>query len=377
MSVVSQATENVKVAHPQPKRRLRSGLATALILGGPAFLLLLVFLIGPFFMGVIYSFTDQRLISPEPAQNIGSRNYTRLLQVSILPLDPVVDPTTHQVRRDAHGNVLYPSIRTFTHNEQKYPQYFQLEQWFSLDLGDHRYVVLAHDPTFFRSLFNNIFFALVVVPVQAGLGLLLALLVNQKLKGRNFFRTIYFSPVVTSMVVISIVWTFLYDKNVGLVNQMLKTVSFGAVGPVDWLGNPSTALWAIIIMSVWQGVGLQMILFLAGLQDIPEQLYEAASIDGANAWQRFINVTLPGLRNVMVFVFIAITIAAFQLFTQVWVMTQGGPNGATSTVMFNIVQRGFVEQNIGYASAMSVIFFLFILAISLVQRYATSERRRK
>jgi len=237
--------------------------------------------------------------------------------------------------------------------------------------------VLAHDPTFFRSLFNNIFFALVVVPVQAGLGLLLALLVNQKLKGRNFFRTIYFSPVVTSMVVISIVWTFLYDKNVGLVNQMLKMVSFGAVGPVDWLGNPSTALWAIIIMSVWQGVGLQMILFLAGLQDIPEQLYEAASIDGANAWQRFINVTLPGLRNVMVFVFIAITIAAFQLFTQVWVMTQGGPNGATSTVMFNIVQRGFVEQNIGYASAMSVIFFLFILAISLVQRYATRERKGK
>src|SRR5437762_10309326 len=190
MSAISQATENVQVAQsPRPKRRLRGGLATALILGGPAFLLLLVFLIGPFFMGVIYSFTDQRLISPAPAQNVGTRNYTRLLQVSILPLDPVVDPTTHQVGRDAQGNVLYPSIRTFTHNEQKYPQYFQLEQWFSLDLAGHRYVVLAHDPLFLRSLLNNIFFALVVVPVQAGLGLLLALLVNQKLKGRNFFRT--------------------------------------------------------------------------------------------------------------------------------------------------------------------------------------------
>jgi multiple sugar transport system permease protein len=237
--------------------------------------------------------------------------------------------------------------------------------------------VLAHDPTFLHSILNNIFFALVVVPLQSGLGLLLALLVNQKLKGRNFFRTIYFSPVVTSMVVISIVWTFLYDKDVGLMNQVLKTFSFGALGPVNWLGNPSTAMWAIIIMSVWQGVGLQMILFLAGLQEIPEQLYEAARIDGANGWQRFVNVTIPGLRNVSVFVFIAITIAAFQLFTQVWVMTQGGPNGATTTTVFNIVQRGFVEQNIGYASAISVIFFLFILAIALVQRYATRERKGK
>src|SRR5438874_11985948 len=112
MSVISQATENVKVAQPQPKRRLRSGLATALIMGGPAYLLLLVFLIGPFFMGVVYSFTDQRLISPEPAQNIGAKNYSRLLQVSILRLDPLVDPATNQVRHDTHGNVLYPSIRT-------------------------------------------------------------------------------------------------------------------------------------------------------------------------------------------------------------------------------------------------------------------------
>ena len=377
MSVITGATKQVQVIRPQQRKHLRGNLVTALILGGPAFLLLLVFLIGPFFMGVAFSFTDERLVSPVPAQFIGTKNYSQMLQVSILTLDPVVDPTTNQPRHDAHGNLLYPSVRTFTQNEQKYPQYFQLEQLFSVNLGNQRFVVLAHDPTFLHSIFNNIFFALVVVPVQSGLGLLLALLVNQKLKGRNFFRTIYFSPVVTSMVVISIVWTFLYDKNVGLVNHMLKTVSFGAIGPVNWLGSPSTAMWAIIIMSVWQGVGLQMILFLAGLQDIPEQLYEAASIDGANPVQQFANVTLPGLRNVMVFVFIAITIAAFQLFTQVFVMTQGGPNDATSTVVFNIVQRGFVAQNIGYASAMSVVFFLFILAISFVQRYATREKKGK
>lgn len=249
-----------------------------------------------------------------------------------------------------------------------------MEDWFTVDLANHRYVVLATDPTFLHSLFNNFFFTLVIVPLQGGVALLLALLVNQKLKGRNFFRTIYFSPVVTSMVVISIVWTFLYDKNVGLMNQFLKTLSFGALGPVDWLGNPSTAMLAIIIMSAWQGAGFQMVLFLAGLQEIPEQLFEAASIDGANAWQKFVHVTLPGLRNVLVFVLISITIAAFQLFTQVFVMTNGGPRDATSTVVFDIVQQGFREQNIGSASAISVFFFLLILAISLVQRYLTRER---
>jgi multiple sugar transport system permease protein len=377
MSVITSTTEKVKVARPQQRKRRLGDLGPALLLGGPAFLLLLLFLIGPFFMGVWFSFTDERLISPTPAQFVGTRNYARLLQVSILTLDPLVDPATNQPLRDKHGNVRYPPIFTFTQNAQRYPQYFEQEQWFSVDLGNHRYVVLAHDPTFLHSIFNNIFFALVVIPLQTGLGLLLALLVNQKLRGRNFFRTIYFSPVVTSMVVISIVWTFIYDKNVGLMNQLLKTFSFGALGPVDWLGNPSTAMLAIIIMSVWQGVGLQMVIFLAGLQEIPKQLYEAASIDGANPLQQFFNVTLPGLRNVLVFVIIAITIAAFQLFTQVFVMTSGGPSGATTTVVFDIVRQGFTEQNIGYASAISVIFFLFIIAISLGQMYVTRERRRK
>jgi ABC-type sugar transport system permease subunit len=121
-------------------------------------------------------------------------------------------------------------------------------------------------------------------------------------------------------------------------------------------------------MSVWQGVGFQMVLFLAGLQGIPEDLYEASSLDGASPWQKFLFVTLPGLRNVLVFIIITITIAAFQLFTQVFVMTNGGPNGATNTVVFEMVQKGFREQDIAYASAIAVIFFMIILIISLIQR---------
>ena len=127
-------------------------------------------------------------------------------------------------------------------------------------------------------------------------------------------------------------------------------------------------MWAIILMSVWQGVGFQMVLFLAGLQGIPDYLYEAASIDGASPWQKFRFITIPGLRNVSVFIIVTITIAAFQLFTQVFVMTNGGPNEATTTVTFQMVQKGFREQDIAYASAIAVIFFLIILGISLIQR---------
>jgi multiple sugar transport system permease protein len=361
---------------PAGKRKTNASpdIVPAILLGLPAAVLLLLFLIGPFFGGIGYSFTNQRLISANPTEWVGLRNYQRLLTVKVLSLQPNVDAQTGALLRDDQGQLQYPRSRDFTRDEKNYPQYAGLREWFTFTTGTTLHVVLAGDPTFYRSLGNVIFFALVVIPVQAGLGLLLALLVNQKLKGRNFFRTIYFSPVVTSMVVISIVWTFLYDKDRGMINQFLSFITAGNIANINWLGNPQTAMWAIIIMSVWQGVGMQMVLFLAGLQGIQEQLYEAASIDGAGAWQKFWNVTWPGLRNVTVFIIIVITIAAFQLFTQVFVMTNGGPNDATTTVTFYMIRKGFREQDIAYASAIAVIFFVFILSISLVQRYVLRDQ---
>ena len=373
MAVATDPSRRVSVGQ-SGQRSFHNDTVPALLLGGLAFLLLLVFLIGPFFMGIVYSFTDQRLVSPEPTQWVGIRNYDRLLRIAVLPLDPITDEATGQPALDEDGQLQYPRSREFTRNEEEYPQYAGLTEWFTFDTANRRYVVLAGDPMFYRSLGNNLFFSLVVIPLQTGLGLLLALLVNQKLRGRNFFRTIYFSPVVTSMVVVSIVWTFLYEKNVGLMNQFLGTLSFGQLGPIDWLGDPRIAMWAIIIMSVWQGVGFQMVLFLAGLQGIPNALYEASSLDGANTWQQFRFVTWPGLRNTTVFIVITITIAAFQLFTQPFVMTNGGPNGATSTIAFHMVQSGFREQNIAYGSAIAVIFFLIILGISMIQRVAMRQR---
>jgi multiple sugar transport system permease protein len=210
----------------------------------------------------------------------------------------------------------------------------------------------------------------VIVPFQSGLALVLAVLVNTKTRGTNFFRTVYFLPVVTSIVVVSMLWLFLYQPN-GLINALLAKV--GITGP-DWLGNPNTALIAIIFMSAWQAVGMHMVIWLSGLQTIPGELYEAADLDGANSWQKFANVTWPGLRQTRTFILITITIAAFALFAQVNLMTDGGPLDATTTLVYQAVRTGFQQQQTGYAAAISLVFFVLVLVVSLIQRYLTRDK---
>jgi multiple sugar transport system permease protein len=176
-------------------------------------------------------------------------------------------------------------------------------------------------------------------------------------------------------VVIAVVWTFLYNPDNGLINEFIKTISFGHLGPYQWLNDPHLALSAIMIMSIWQGVGFQMIIYLAGLQGIPETLYEVAQIDGAGRWQQFISITVPQLRNTSIFVIIATTILAFKLFSQVQIMTQGGPENATVTTVYYIVNQGFSNLRVGYASAIAVIFFLIVLVIALLQLVLIPEER--
>ncbi|MEM7331725.1 MAG: sugar ABC transporter permease [Chloroflexota bacterium] len=281
------------------------------LFASPALILLFVFVIVPFILAFIFSFTNQRLVpGPNPTEFVGLRNFTRLVA----------------------------------------------------------------DKRFTRALLNNFTFVGVVVPVQTVLALLLAVLINQKLKFVNFFRTVYFSPVAITMVVVSVVWAFLYEASAnGTINQFVNFISFGLIGPQDWLGNRSLAFGAIMLLSIWQGVGFQMVIFLAGLQEIPYSLYEAAQIDGANIRQQFFNVTLPMLRNTTLFVVISTTILAFQLYAQVEVLTRGGPQNSTQTMVFYTKVMGFEQGRIGYASAITVIFFLIVLIISLVQRYVLSE----
>ena len=202
---------------------------------------------------------------------------------------------------------------------------------------------------------------------------ILALLVNRQARGTNFFRTMYFIPVVTSIVVVSILWLFMYQPD-GLVNSLLQTVTFNAVQGTDWLGNTSTAMPAIMFMSIWQAVGFHMVIWLSGLQTIPHELYEAADVDGASPWNKFRHITWPGLRNTRVFILITITIAAMSLFAQIAVMTGGGPLDSTSTMVFMAVRVGYSQQETAYASALSLVFFVIVLTISLVQRYLTREK---
>jgi len=349
-------------------RSTRAGWAFAL----PGFALITTFIILPFFFAFYLSLTNQRLISPNPTEFVGLDNYRNLLSLSVLTLEPERDESG-AVLRDADGEILYPRVRTITRNPE-FPQYRGMREWFRWQSGDTATVVVASDVVFWKALTNTLTFVLFIVPLQGGGALLLALLINQKLRGINVFRTIYFMPVVISIVVISLLWRFIYDGSDGLLNAILSALSFGLFEPVDWLGQPETALGSIIVMSAWQAVGFHMVIWLSGLQTISPTLYEVAAIEGASKWQTFRYVTWPGLRNTAILVLIVITMQAFALFAQIDVMTNGGPLDSTQTLVFQAVERGYGKQDISGGSTISVILFFMVLAISLTQRFLTRER---
>jgi multiple sugar transport system permease protein len=277
---------------------------TAWLLSTPALIGLTAFIVVPFLLALVLSFTNQRLISPLPTRFIGIENYLSTLA----------------------------------------------------------------DAGFWQGLINNVWFVAIVVPVQSALALFLAILVNSRIRGRVAFRTVYFMPVVTVMAAAAVTWTLLLNPN-GLVNAFLDVITFGTFTP-DWLGSTTWALPAIMVVSIWQGTGFQMIILLAALQDVPQELYEAAELDGAGSWKKFLNVTVPGIRNGLIFVVTVTTILAFRLFDQVWIMPQspGGPLDSTRTMMLHLVETGFGGQAIGRASAVAVIFFVLVLVLTLIQR---------
>lgn len=338
----------------------------------PGFGLLALFIVVPFFFAFFLSLTNQRLISPNPTEFVGLDNYRNLLSISVLSIAPERDEAG-VVIRDAEGNAEYPRVRSFTRNNPEYPQYAGMREWFRWHSGETAKVVVATDVVFWKSLRNTLMFVLVVAPVQGGLALVLALLINQKLRGINIYRAVYFMPVVVSIVVVSLLWRFIYAEE-GLLNSILSAFSFGMFEGRDWLGSADSALGAIMAMSIWQAVGFHMVIWLSGLQTISPTLYEASSIEGASKWQTFRYVTWPGLRNTAVLVLIVITMQAFALFAQIDVMTSGGPLDSTSTVVFQAVERGYGRQDISGGSAISVILFVIVLSISLIQRYLTRER---
>jgi len=231
-------------------------------------------------------------------------------------------------------------------------------------VGLGNYASLLKDSIFWRALRNTVVYTLLTVPSDILLSLGLAVLLNQKLPGLKLFRLAYFAPVVTATAVVAIVWRWLYQP-AGLVNGALGAIGLPAV---NWLSSPTWALPAIAIMAVWKHAGYNMLIFLAGLQGIPVELEEAARIDGAGRWAVFRNVTLPLLRPVFVLVTILTTIGSFQVFDAAYVMTNGGPYYATTTLVYYIYSNAFDRYQMGYAAAISFVLFWIILAVSLLQR---------
>jgi multiple sugar transport system permease protein len=231
-------------------------------------------------------------------------------------------------------------------------------------VGLDNYARLMSDPLFWVALGNTLYFVAVAGPLSIGVSLGAALLVTSRLvRFQSVFRTIFFLPVVTTLVAVAVVWRYVYHPRFGLLNYGL---SFGGVGPIDWLGDPRWAMPAIILMAVWKNFGFNMVIFIAGIQSIPERLYEAASIDGARPWQQFRHVTLPMLAPTFVFVGVITMIGYFQLFAEPYVMTQGGPAHSTLSIVLLMYQEGFRWWNMGYAAAVAFVLFAIILALTLV-----------
>lgn len=233
-------------------------------------------------------------------------------------------------------------------------------------VGFRNYVRVLHEPLFWQALRNTLYFALVGGPLTVGASLGAALLVNARaLRWKATARAVFFAPFVTTLVAVAIVWRYLYHPRYGLLNWLLGHVG---VHPIDWLGDPHWAMPAIIVMATWKNFGYNMLICIAGLQNVPRELYEAAALDGATALQRFRHVTLPMLAPTLFFVVIVTMIGYLQLFTEPYIMTEGGPLRATTSLVLYMYEEGFRWWRLGVAAAIAFLLFLLIVAFTLIQR---------
>jgi multiple sugar transport system permease protein len=241
-------------------------------------------------------------------------------------------------------------------------------------IGLENYEFLMGDRRFWHAMGNSAIFTALSVPMGMAFSLLIAVVLNQKLKGVNLFRTIFFLPVISSWVAVSIIWVTLLDPNVGIVNYLLKLVGLPSV---NWLGDARSAMVSLVIISIWKSAGFNMVIWLAGLQGIPQELYEAAAIDGATRWQSFWRITLPLLAPTSFFLAITGVIGSFQVFSPVYVITKGGPLDSTDVAVFHIYRRAFQEFDFGYASSQAWVLFAVIFVATLAQLWYMRRQREE
>ena len=260
--------------------------------------------------------------------------------------------------------------------------YLSLHKWDVLKpakpfIGLANYQHLWSDPLFWNALKNSAYYAVVSVPLGMAVALGIAILVHQKLRGVQLFRTLYYLPAVSSAVAISMLWTFIYLPENGLLAWGFKLLHLPALAEIDWLQDAFWAMPALVFMSVWTGLGPRMVLFLAGLAGIPTGLYEAAEVDGAGRWALFRHITLPLLLPTTSFILVTSSISAFQVFTPVYMMTKGGPLRHTDVVGYHIYNQAWRQFHMGLASAQSYVLFMIILVVTLIQFQVVNRRMKE
>ena len=264
--------------------------------------------------------------------------------------------------------IFLPAIQAFSLSFTQYDyDLTQLPRWVGLE----NFQRLWSDRVFWQTAINTLLYLIGAVPILVVVPLILAIVVNQKLPGIYWFRTAYYTPVVVSMVVAGIAWKALYSNN-GIINQFLQGIGLNGF---PWLTSPNWALWSVMLVTIWKGLGYYMVIYLAGLQSIPGELYEAAAIDGSDGWQKHLDITFPLMRPYLALVAVISAISATKVFEEVYVMTQGGPRNSSKTVVYYLYERAFTDLDVSYACTIGLVLFLGILGLSLVNLYLTKESR--
>ena len=263
--------------------------------------------------------------------------------------------------------VFFPAIQAFALSFTRYEyDITQPPEW----IGIANFQRLWQDEVFWQTIKNTLLYLIGVVPILIILPLGLAILVNQKLRGINWFRTAFYTPVVISMVVAGIAWKAFYTQS-GLLNQFLKQLGF--TEGIPWLTDPQLALWSVMLVTIWKGLGYYMVIYLAGLQSISPELYEAAAIDGSDGWQKHLDITLPLMRPYLFLVGVISAISATKVFEEIFIMTQGGPGNSSKTVVYYLYERAFQDLDISYACTIGLVLFLGILGLSIINLKLTAE----
>ncbi|MEX2535079.1 MAG: sugar ABC transporter permease [Trueperaceae bacterium] len=353
-----------------PLRRHGDGLWALLFLA-PSLVGILIFVVGPIVMSVLISFTDWRLASPLTLQSlredwVGWENYVQLLTWEEAHWSPFrAIAWRAPILLVSLAGLLWLMWRRSLGVIWGVGLLFLSAVLFGYFGG---LIVDWEDRRFWQSMWNTLYFVGLSVPLTVAISLLLASALNRQLRGIAFYRAAYFMPVISGAVVVALVWRWMFNPSIGPINQFLGLLSIEGPG---WLNSREWAMPAIIITDIWSKIGFYMVIFLAGLQGIPHHLYEAAELDGANKWHKFWNVTLPLLSSTTFLNVVLALIAAFQVFTLPYIMTEGGPAGATRVLVYYMYERAFdTPFRMGLGSAIAWIVFVIIFAITAVQWYA-------